>query len=49
MTRPAFLAVLALLAGGTALFYARCYNPALDRALTYPFDRQVLFCTPRSF
>ena len=31
-------------AGGTALFYARCFNPALDRALGFPLNQPVGTC-----
>ena len=41
--RIAIAAVL-LIAGGTALFYARCFNPALDRALGFPLNQPVGTC-----
>ena len=34
-------------AGGTALFYARCFNPVLDRALGFPFDQPVDTCSAK--
>jgi fructoselysine-6-P-deglycase FrlB-like protein len=32
---------------GTALFYARCFNPVLDRTLGFPLNQPVGTCAAR--
>ena len=44
-TKRVLTAAAVGLAGATALFYARCAFPELDKALGFPIDRQVQTCS----